>query len=91
MRVALGAEPRSIRSMVMRQGLKVSAIGVVIGLGVAWLLALASASAMYGISPNDPVTHAAVTVTVALVAALAVWIPATRAMGVNPITALRAD
>lgn len=90
-RLALGAEPGTIRSLVLREGLKVSAIGVVIGLGLAWALAIASSSAMYGISPNDPITYAAVTLTVVVVAILAVWIPATRAMRVDPITALRAD
>lgn len=90
-RLALGAEPGTIRSMVLREGLRVSAIGVAIGLGLAWALALASSSAMYGISPDDPITYATVTATVVVVAILAVWIPATRAMRVDPITALRAD
>jgi putative ABC transport system permease protein len=90
-RLALGAEPGSIRTMVLREGLRMSTIGVVIGLGLAWLLALASASALYGISPNDPLTYVGVTVTVIVVAIGAVWIPATRAMGVDPLTALRAE
>ncbi len=90
-RLALGAAPASIRTMVLREGLQVSAIGVVIGLGLAWMLAMASASALYGISPNDPLTYVSVTVTVILVAIGAVWIPATRAMGVDPLTALRAE
>lgn len=90
-RLALGAAPGSIRTMVLREGLRVSAIGVVIGLGMAWLLAMASASVLYGISPNDPVTYVTVTVTVIVVAICAVWIPATRAMRVDPLTALRAE
>lgn len=90
-RLALGAAPGSIRSMVLREGLRVSAIGVVIGLGIAWMLAMASASVLYGISPNDPLTYVAVTLTVIVVAICAVWIPATRAMRVDPLTALRAE
>lgn len=90
-RLALGAAPGSIRSMVLREGLGVSAIGVVIGLGMAWLLAMASASVLYGISPNDPPTYVVVTVTVIVVAICAVWIPATRAMRVDPLAALRAE
>jgi len=90
-RLALGAEPGSIRTMVLREGLKLSAIGVVVGLGMAWLLALASASVLYGVSPNDPLTYLGVTATVIGVAIGAVWIPATRAMGVDPLTALRAE
>lgn len=90
-RLALGAEPRTVRSMVLREGLTVSTIGVVIGLGIAWLLAMASSSAMYGISPNDPLTYIGVTATVIVVAILSVWIPAVRAMHVDPIAALRSE
>lgn len=90
-RLALGAAPGTIRSMVLREGLKVSAIGVVVGLGVAWALAAASASVLFGITPNDPLTYVGVTATVIVVAILAVLVPAIRAMHVDPVTALRAD
>jgi len=71
--------------------LKVTMIGVAIGLVLAFGLAMASASVLFGVTPRDPWTYAAVTMTVIVVAVLAVWVPATRAMRVNPVTALRAD
>ncbi len=88
-RLALGAQPGAIRAMVLREGMAVSAVGVLIGLVVAALLAFASSSALYGIAPTDVATYAGVTVTVVAVVGLAVWIPATRAMRVSPVTALR--
>jgi predicted permease len=90
-RLALGAAPREIRSMVVGEGLKVTLIGVGLGLVLAWGLALASASVLFGVTPEDPWTYVGVTATVLLVAVIAVWVPATRAMRVNPVTALRAD
>jgi hypothetical protein len=90
-RLALGAAPREIRSMVLGEGLKVTLIGVGLGLVLAWGLALASASVLFGIKPGDPWTYVGVTATVIFVAVVAVWVPATRAMRVNPVTALRAD
>lgn len=88
-RLALGAQPGAIRTMVLREGMVVSSVGVAIGLVVATLLAFASASALYGIAPTDGLTYAGVTATVVVVVMLAVWIPATRAMSVSPVTALR--
>jgi putative ABC transport system permease protein len=90
-RLALGAAPGEIRSMVMGEGLKVTFIGVAVGLVLAWGLAMASASVLFGVTPKDPWTYAGVTATVIAVAVIAVWIPASRAMRVNPVTALRAD
>jgi len=90
-RLALGAAPAEIRSMVVGEGLKVTLIGVGLGLVLAWGLALASASVLFGVTPEDPWTYVGVTATVLLVAVIAVWVPATRAMRVNPVTALRAD
>jgi ABC-type antimicrobial peptide transport system permease subunit len=90
-RLALGAAPGEIRSMVLGEGLKVTLIGVGLGLVLAWGLALASASVLFGVTPEDPWTYIGVTATVIIVAVLSVWVPATRAMRVNPVTALRAD
>ena len=77
--------------MVVREGLKVSLIGVAVGLVLAWGMAVASASILYGITPEDPRTYVGVTLTVLTVALLAVWIPATRTMHADPLTSLRAD
>ncbi len=90
-RLALGAAPGEIRSMVLGEGLKVTLVGVGLGLVLAWGLALASASVLFGVTPEDPWTYVGVTATVVIVAVIAVWVPATRAMRVNPVTALRAD
>jgi putative ABC transport system permease protein len=90
-RLAMGAAPGGIRSMVLREGLKVTLVGVGLGLVMAWGLAVASASVLYGVKPGDPSTYLAVTAVVFVVAILAVWVPASRAMKVDPVTALRAD
>jgi len=90
-RLALGAAPGEIRSMVLGEGLKVTLVGVGVGLVLAWGLAMASASVLFGVTPKDPATYAGVTATVVVVAVLAVWVPASRAMRVDPVTALRAD
>lgn len=88
-RLALGAQPAAIRTMVLREGMAVSSVGVAIGLVVATLLAFASSSALYGIAPTDGPTYVGVTLAVVAVVVFAVWIPATRAMRVSPVTALR--
>jgi ABC-type antimicrobial peptide transport system permease subunit len=90
-RMALGAAPGTIRRMVLGEGLKVTSIGVAIGLVVGMLLARASASVFFGVEANDPVTFAAVTGTVLLVAVAAIWTPAVRAMRVDPARSLRAN
>jgi putative ABC transport system permease protein len=90
-RLALGAAPGSIRRMVLGEGLRVVAIGAVLGLGLAGLLAQATRSLLYGISAGDPVTFAGVTALVLLVGVAAMWAPAARAMRVDPARTLKAD
>jgi putative ABC transport system permease protein len=90
-RLALGAAPGEIRSMVLGEGMKVTLVGLAVGLVLAWGLATASASVFFGVTPRDPWTYLGVTATVTMVAIMAVWVPATRAMRVSPVTALRAD
>jgi putative ABC transport system permease protein len=88
-RLALGASPRSILSLVIFRGLKLTTIGVVIGLGGAFAASQAIASQLFGISPLDVVTYVAVTVLLTGIAAIACWIPARRASRVDPMVALR--
>jgi putative ABC transport system permease protein len=88
-RMALGASRTSVRSMVMRQGLAVVAVGLGVGMALAWGVTRLIGSMLYGVSPTDPVTFAAVTGLLLAVAALACLIPATRATRVEPVTALR--
>jgi putative ABC transport system permease protein len=90
-RLALGAAPARIRRMVIVEGLKVTGLGMVVGLGLAALLAQGTSSFLYGITPNDPKTFGAVVAILLVVAFVAVWSPARRAMRVGPITTLRAE
>jgi putative ABC transport system permease protein len=93
-RLALGASPSSLLNMIVGQGMKLTMIGLVIGLLVA-LAAFGSIGAVRtllpGISPLDPITFVAVPVTLAAIAFLATWIPARRAGNVDPLVALRVD
>ena len=75
--------------MVIGQGLRLAAVGVVIGIAAGVGLTRWIASMMYGVSATDPVTFAAVSILLILVASLACYIPARRAMRVDPLIALR--
>ena len=88
-RLALGAPPRNILSLIILRGMKLTAVGVVIGLGGALLASQAIASQLFGVSPLDVITYIAVTVILAAIAAIACWIPARRAARVDPLVALR--
>jgi len=77
--------------MILAEGLKVVAVGMVVGLLLAMLLASASSSLLYGIRPGDPITFAAVVTVILLVALAATLHPASRAMRVDPARTLRAD
>ena len=88
-RVALGAQPRDILRAILKQGLSLAGLGV--GLGVAGALALSQvlASLLFGVSATDPLTLSGAVLVLLLVAAAACYIPARRAMRVDPIVALR--
>ena len=88
-RVALGAERRDVLKLVLRQGMMPAAAGIVIGLAGALALGRFIERLLYGIPAYDPSTLSAVTLLLALIAILACWIPARRAMRMDPIAALR--
>lgn len=88
-RLALGAQPRQVRAMVLRQGLSVTLVGVLIGLGAAWALTGLMQSLVFAVSPRDPITFAAVALLLTAVSALAVYVPARRAAGIDPLQAVR--
>jgi predicted permease len=88
-RMALGAQPGGVRRMVVAQGAQVVGIGIVIGLIGAWPTAKQLGALLYEVQPLDPVTFAAMSVSMALVGLLASYIPARRASNVNPIQSLR--
>jgi putative ABC transport system permease protein len=90
-RMALGAARGSIFKLVVRQGLGLSAIGIGVGLITALLLTRAMLAMLVGIKPTDPATFAAITLLFFVIAALASWLPARRAAGLDPTTALREE
>jgi ABC-type antimicrobial peptide transport system permease subunit len=88
-RLALGAEPRSIRNMVVFQGLRLTAAGVVIGLAAAFGLTRLIASLLFRVKALDPMVFSVVPIVLIGVALVSVWLPAMRASRVDPIQALR--
>src|SRR5215470_9428774 len=88
-RMALGARTRDTLRHVLGQGMKLVLIGATLGLAGAFVAARALKSMLFGVSPADPLTFAAVTVFPTFVAFTACWIPARRATQVDPLVALR--
>jgi putative ABC transport system permease protein len=88
-RMALGAEPRDIFKMVLRQGFTIVAIGMVAGLAIALAGTRVLADLIVGVRPSDPLTYAAVATLLLSVALFACWVPARRATRVSPLSALR--
>ena len=88
-RVALGAQVTDVLKLVLGQGIAVIGIGLVIGLAAAFALMRVMRSLLFGVGENDPLTFAAITVVLFLVALLACYVPARRATKVDPLTALR--
>jgi predicted permease len=90
-RVALGAQTGEVKRMFVRYGLALAGVGIVCGLGAAAGLTGLMKSLLFGISPLDPMTYAAVPLILALAAVLASYLPARRAATVDPVEALRAE
>src|SRR5579883_35295 len=88
-RMALGAERRRILRMILSEGLKLCALGVLIGLPLTLAATRVLRSMLYGLTPNDPVSIAAAAAGIVSVTVLACLIPAIRAAAVNPAVALR--
>jgi putative ABC transport system permease protein len=88
-RMALGARQSDVLGMVVRQGLKLTAAGLVIGLGGAWLATRAMASLLFEVSATDPLTFGVISIVLAAVALAACFVPARRATKVDPMIALR--
>ena len=89
LRMALGAQAGDVRSMILAQTLKLTVVGVAIGLAGAFGVARFLTSLLYGVGTHDPVTFLGVGVFLILVAVVAAYVPAQRAMRVEPIVALR--
>jgi putative ABC transport system permease protein len=90
-RVALGAQTRDVMKMVMKQGMRLTLFGIGIGLIGGLALARLMKSLLFGVSASDPLTFAAVAALLASVAMAACYIPARRAMKVDPVVALRCE
>lgn len=88
-RLALGAQQAKVLQMVLSQAAKMALVGVVIGMGAALALTRLMASLLFGVTAHDPATFAAVAALLILVAVMACYIPARRAMRVDPMVALR--
>jgi predicted permease len=90
-RLALGARPMNLLTLVMREGLSLAAAGIVIGLAAAWLLTRFIESFLFGVQARDTATFLTVPVVLLVAAMLGCLIPARRAMRVDPASALRAE
>ena len=90
-RMALGAQRSNVLGLVIKQGLKLTALGVVVGMIGAWGLSRLMASLLFGVTPTDAVTLVAVVATLGLVALIACYVPARRATKVDPLVALREE
>ena len=90
-RVALGATPRTVLALVVGRGMLLALAGVAVGLAAAALATRSMQSVLYGIETSDPLTFLQVVLVLLAAALLASWIPARRALGIDPMTALRYD
>ena len=90
-RMALGAQSGNILSDVLRQGLQLAAAGAGIGLAAAFIMARLMSGLLFGVRPTDPLTFTGVALLLIVVALLACYIPARRAVRVDPILALRQE
>lgn len=89
--MALGAQSREVRRLFLRRGLMLTLADVALGIGMALALARVMSALLFGVSPADPLTYAAVSAGLMTVALLATYLPARRASRIDPVIALRSD
>jgi len=90
-RMALGAQRANVLNMVFREGLALTAVGVVLGVAGSLALMRTISSLLFRVTPGDPITFGAVSATLAAIALAGCYIPARRATRVDPLAALRSD
>jgi predicted permease len=90
-RAALGAEPRQLKTMFLLHGLRLSGVGVVVGLVVAAAVGRSMSSLLFGVEPLDPAAYVAAIGVILAAAGLASYLPARRAAAIDPIETLRAE
>jgi ABC-type antimicrobial peptide transport system permease subunit len=90
-RMALGATGGAVRSMVLREGMLLTAAGLVVGIGGAWAVTGVLSKLLFGVSPTDPLAFIGASVLLTGVALAACYLPARRATRVDPLTALRCE
>jgi len=88
-RTALGAQRRDIFGLFIGSGMRLAGIGLVVGAAAAFLATRAMTSLLFGVSASDPITYIAIAAILALAAFAACYVPARRALAVDPIVALR--
>jgi ABC-type antimicrobial peptide transport system permease subunit len=91
LRIALGASAGSVMRMVVARGLSLTAIGLTLGLAIAWAATRTMQNLLYGVTAGDPWTFAAVVSLLGAIALLASYLPARRASRMDPIAVLRSD
>jgi predicted permease len=91
LRMALGAQPRQVLGLVLKQGMLLAIIGAVVGIIVALPVARMAGNLLYGVSATDPLTYAGITLLLMAVALLACYLPARRATRIDPLIALRVE
>jgi ABC-type antimicrobial peptide transport system permease subunit len=90
-RMAMGARRSDVRWLILRQHVAPAVVGIVVGIAGAFVLTRFLGSLLYGVGAVDPATYALVTAAVMAVVVAACWLPASRAMRVDPLVALRPE
>jgi putative ABC transport system permease protein len=90
-RMALGAQPRDVLRLVVRQGMRLAFLGLAVGVAGAFVATRLMSGLLYGVSATDPLTFVATALVLTSVAFVATWVPARRAVVTDPTSALRSE